>query len=117
MTTTKSTNDTANADFITDHGSIRLRCSLARRGPRPTAELTVLRAARTASVTRADPLTDAGGVWIACVAPAAGVRTDARAIAETLAVPIAEPLVGAAFTGSHTGGARPPCTAREGTVG
>ncbi|GAA2587591.1 hypothetical protein GCM10010399_16990 [Dactylosporangium fulvum] len=102
MTTTKSTNDTANANFITDHGSIRFRCSRARRGPRPTAELTVLRAARTASVTRAEPVTGAAGALIAWVA-AAGVRTAARAIAETLAVPVAEPLVGFAPLWIDTG--------------
>jgi hypothetical protein len=59
-------------------------------------------------VTRAEPLTDAGaGEWIAWVAAAAGVRTAARAIAETLAVPVAEPLVGIMPGGIETGGAAP----------
>ena len=51
----KSTTETANANFITDQGSIRLRFSRARRGPRDAAELTEVRAARTASPTRAAP--------------------------------------------------------------
>src|SRR5258706_12236214 len=93
MRTTKRTKLTANANFMTDHGSIRFRCSRARRGPRPTAELTVLRAARTASVTLAEPLTPGAGVLMACVA-AAGVRTAARAMAETPPLPVAGPLVG-----------------------
>src|SRR5262245_59068766 len=46
-----STSDTAKANFITDHGSIRLRCRRARRGPREAAAETVARAARTASAT------------------------------------------------------------------
>ncbi len=50
-----STTETANANFITDQGSIRLRFSRARRGPREAAELTDVRAARTASPTRAAP--------------------------------------------------------------
>ncbi|GAA1547299.1 hypothetical protein GCM10009827_079440 [Dactylosporangium maewongense] len=54
-----------------------------------------MRAARTASVTRAEPLTAAAGVFSACVAPALVGRTEARATA-TLAVPVAAPLVGAA---------------------
>src|ERR687895_561543 len=51
----KSTTETANENFITDHGSIRLRFSRARRGPRAAAEATVDRAARTVSLTRAAP--------------------------------------------------------------
>src|SRR6185312_13670153 len=54
-----STTETANANFITDQGSIRLRFSRARRGPRDAAELTEVRAARTASPTRAAPTADA----------------------------------------------------------
>src|SRR6185312_15345618 len=53
-----STTETANANFITDQGSIRLRFSRARRGPRDAAELTDVRAARTASPTRAAPTAD-----------------------------------------------------------
>ncbi|RAO47266.1 hypothetical protein ONO86_03009 [Micromonospora noduli] len=58
-TTMKSTTDTANANFITDPGSIRLRFSRARRVPREADELTDVRAARTASPTRAAPTADA----------------------------------------------------------
>src|SRR4051812_38406923 len=54
-TTMKSTTETAKANFITDHGSMRLRFSRARRGPRVAAEVTVERAERTASDTRAAP--------------------------------------------------------------
>jgi hypothetical protein len=50
-----STIDTANENFITDHGSMRFRFSLARRGPRAAAPDALLRAARTASWTRAAP--------------------------------------------------------------
>src|SRR5690606_24983528 len=53
--TTNSTNETANENFMTDHGSIRRMVSRARRGPRAAAEVTVLRATRTASTTRAAP--------------------------------------------------------------
>src|SRR5262245_15995218 len=49
------TTDTAAANFMTDHGSIRLTLRRARRGPRAAAALTVLFAARTASATRAAP--------------------------------------------------------------
>src|SRR3954470_1637758 len=54
-TTMNRTTETANENFITDHGSIRLRFSRARRGPRAAADDTVLRAERTASETRAAP--------------------------------------------------------------
>src|SRR5687768_3329137 len=54
----KSTTETAKANFITDQGSIRFRFSRARRGPRDAAELTEVRAARTASPTRAAPTAD-----------------------------------------------------------
>src|SRR5690349_13938161 len=54
-TTMNSTTETANENFITDHGSIRLRFRRARRGPRAAAEDMVERAERTASVTRAAP--------------------------------------------------------------
>src|SRR4051812_33111239 len=50
-----STTETANENFITDQGSIRLRFSRARRGPRPAAEETVERTERAASETRAAP--------------------------------------------------------------
>src|SRR5689334_19110472 len=49
------TTETANENFMTDQGSIRLRFSRARRGPRAAAPVTVERAERTASVTRAAP--------------------------------------------------------------
>src|SRR5688500_11340336 len=54
-TTMNRTTDTAKANFITDQGSIRLRFRRARRGPRAAADVTVDRADRTASVTRAAP--------------------------------------------------------------
>src|SRR3954452_19088662 len=54
-TTMNSTTETANENFMTDQGSIRLRFSRARRGPRAAAPVTVERAERTASVTRAAP--------------------------------------------------------------
>src|SRR5581483_11081626 len=57
MATKNSTNDTANENFITDHGSIRLTNRRDRRGPRAAAEVTVARAARTASATLAPPNT------------------------------------------------------------
>src|SRR5689334_6769142 len=50
-----STTETANENFITDQGSIRLRFSRAGRGPRAAAPATVDRAERAASVTRAAP--------------------------------------------------------------
>src|SRR6476660_2933442 len=50
--TTSSTNETANENFITDHGSMRLRKSRARRGPRCAAPGTPR---RPASVTLAEP--------------------------------------------------------------
>src|SRR3982751_2738568 len=57
-----STTETANENFITDHGSMRLRFSRARRGPRAAADETVDRADRTASDTRAAPTAaDAAG--------------------------------------------------------
>src|SRR3954469_1993782 len=120
MTTTNITNDTANENFITDHGSMRLTCSRARRGPRPAAAATVARALRTASVTRAEPAaagpvavppigpppTVTGRVWSVArlvvrtpVAPP--VRTLARATAGPLGVPLTEtPLTGAALIGA-----------------
>src|SRR3954468_5483415 len=47
-----STNDTANENFMTDHGSTRFRYRRALRGPRLAAAVTVARALRIASVTR-----------------------------------------------------------------
>src|SRR5262245_57337889 len=52
MSTKNITNETANENFITDHGSTRFTKRRARRGPRPAAVETVLRADRTASATR-----------------------------------------------------------------
>ncbi|GAB3867058.1 hypothetical protein GCM10027610_120570 [Dactylosporangium cerinum] len=68
-----------------------------------------MRAARTASVTRADPLTAgaAAGAFSAWVAPALVGRTEARATA-TLAVPVAAPLVGAAEPSVTGGGVTTP---------
>src|SRR5262249_22450797 len=54
-TTMNSTTETANENFITDQGSIRLRFRRARRGPRAAAEETAERAERTVSETRAAP--------------------------------------------------------------
>src|SRR5947207_10358394 len=51
IATKNSTKDTANENFITDQGSIRLTYSRARRGPREAAEETAGRALRTASAT------------------------------------------------------------------
>src|SRR2546421_5510768 len=51
IATKNSTKDTAKENFITDHGSIRLTNSRARRGPREAAEETAARALRTASAT------------------------------------------------------------------
>src|SRR5690606_28805111 len=48
-----STSDTANENFITDHGSIRLTIRRARRGPRGV--VAVVREVRMASPTRAAP--------------------------------------------------------------
>src|SRR5262245_4584598 len=64
IATTKSTSETANENFITDHGSIRLRCNRARRGPRPGPAAAPARALRIASDTRAEPTppTDTGAV-------------------------------------------------------
>src|SRR5215468_4906393 len=49
MATKNSTNDTANENFMTDHGSMRLTNRRARRGPREAAPDTAARAVRTAS--------------------------------------------------------------------
>src|SRR3954470_20395352 len=99
-----STNDTANENFMTDHGSMRLRYRRARRGPRLAAAVTVARALRMASVTLlpapAGPdAVDGGGPagacagfgrapvvmgWVATLAVRptwAAPRTDARATA------------------------------------
>src|SRR3954471_5876639 len=54
-TTMNSTTETANENFMTDQGSIRLRFSRARRGPRGAAPGAVGRAGRPASLTRAAP--------------------------------------------------------------
>src|SRR5262245_54678605 len=80
MITTKRTNETANANFIPDHGSMGFTGRRARRGPRPAAAVTVLRAARTASVTRA-VLADRPDNPIVPVDEEDGIRTLARATA------------------------------------
>src|SRR5690242_7795795 len=56
IATKNSTNDTANENFMTDHGSMRLTNSRARRGPREAADETAARALRTASATFAPPI-------------------------------------------------------------
>ena len=89
MATMNSTSDTANENFMTDQGSIRLRCSRARRGPRLAAPATVARAVRRDSETRAAPTAAApvtapatprpGVVVVAGRASSlAGTETDAR---------------------------------------
>src|SRR5262245_49613132 len=102
MATTKSTRDTANENFMTDHGSMRLRCRRARRGPRVAAPATVARAERRVSDTRAAP-TDRLGVTtglapVGCRTPGGGAftggaATEARATTGpggTAAVPVEE---------------------------
>src|SRR5262245_8687619 len=63
IATTNSTRDTANENFITDHGSIRLRCRRARRGPRFAPPVAV-RVGRPVSGTRTGlcPVTGRVGV-------------------------------------------------------
>src|SRR5581483_6587640 len=112
------TNDTANENFMTDHGSIRLTCSRARRGPRPTAAETVLRALRTASVTLAEPEAPLGPPDTVPVeppgrtprvpvadAPPEGTRTLARATAGEPpgTDPTPAPLEGIAAGGPEVG--------------
>src|SRR5581483_7250503 len=122
MATKNSTNDTANENFITDHGSIRLTNRRDRRGPRAAAEVKVARAARTASATLAPPntarpavagrvavlpsvvgvaagVTVVGAVVVAAAAPAGGAPT--RAVAATVARPFEG--TGAALTGAVSG--------------
>src|SRR5690606_15158298 len=53
ITSMNSTSDTANENFITDHGSIRFTVRRARRAPRGV--VAVVRAARGASPSRAAP--------------------------------------------------------------
>src|SRR5688572_24330912 len=72
MITTSRTNDTAKENFITDQGSTRLMLSLALRGPREAPTVAVVRAARTASVTR--------------TAPAVALLTTERSVAAPIAV-------------------------------
>src|SRR5262249_42049338 len=62
MITMNSTSESANANFITDHGSTRLTVSRARRGPRDAAIDDVVRAVRAASATRAAPSAPAAPV-------------------------------------------------------
>src|SRR5689334_11810667 len=80
-----STTETANENFITDQGSMRLRFRRARRGPRAAAEATVARAERTVSLTRAAPTAAAPlavppvGPAGRCLVPAPGWAGDAGA--------------------------------------
>src|SRR5438067_76000 len=98
IATKNSTKDTAKENFITDHGSIRLTNSRARRGPREAAEETAARALRTASATfpvpsgTAQVRAPAAGLEIGAVADSTGV---ARALAATraLAGTAARPVV------------------------
>ncbi|GAB3502990.1 hypothetical protein GCM10027575_06490 [Phytohabitans suffuscus] len=101
-----STSDTANENFITDHGSMRLTLSLARRGPREAADATVLRAARTASPTRAAPTAAAP---VPAAAPT--VRTDAPPAAARPVPGLAGMpggITGAPGAGPGVTGAAPP---------
>jgi hypothetical protein len=93
MITRKRTSETANENFITDHGSIRFRASLARRGPREAAEVTLERAARTASVTRAAPS------W-----PAAATDFSVVDLPLVVVVPTGEPTRPAETTSSSDSG-------------
>src|SRR6266545_539472 len=84
IATTKSTNDTANENFMTDHGSMRLRCSRARRGPRgaPGAPALAVRMASETRAVAAVPPGRTGAVAMPAVRMlAVGGRTLARATA------------------------------------
>jgi hypothetical protein len=89
-----STSETANENFITDHGSIFFSCNRARRGPREAAAATVARTFRTASPT-----------WVrAAPAPAAPTLADPTTLALPTDVPapiieVRAPLVCAAVGG------------------
>ncbi|GLH95264.1 hypothetical protein Pa4123_05360 [Phytohabitans aurantiacus] len=83
----KSTSDTANENFITDHGSMRLTFRRARLGPREAADATVLRAARTASPTRAAPTAPA----VRTEAPPAAVRPTGWVVFAAAGAPGATP--------------------------
>src|SRR5437762_3994341 len=91
IATKNSTNDTANENFITDQGSIRLTNSRARRGPREAAEETAARAVRTASATFPPPTCTARARTPAPEIGAVGDSTGAavsRAAAGTDARPV-----------------------------
>src|SRR5687768_12341093 len=91
MMTTRSTNETAKENFITDHGSTRLMLRRARRGPREALVVTPVRAARTASVTR--------------TAPAVALFTTERSVAAPMAVrPSGVPVLIDGFSSSAGAG-------------
>src|SRR5262245_60625023 len=71
IATKNSTNETANENFMTDHGSMRLTNRRARRGPR-VAAATVERADRTASATLAVPARPMVAVRAAVLLPPSG---------------------------------------------
>src|SRR6266511_1065199 len=108
-----STNDTAKLNFITDHGSMRLRNSRARRGPRAAAAETAVRALRTASATRPAPrgtvrprvpVAPTAPVEMGAVGDSTGVTRPAvsRAPAGTAARPVLT-LTGGADAGAASG--------------
>src|SRR6266542_753332 len=107
IATTKSTNDTANENFMTDHGSMRLRCSRARRGPRgaPGAPALAVRMASETRAVAAVPPGRTGAVAMPAVRMlAVGGRTLARATAGpgpagAVALTTGGALVGGALTG------------------
>src|SRR5207248_7052371 len=116
MATKNNTNETANENFITDHGSTRLTNSRARRGPREAAEETAARALRIASATLPVPIgTDrprVPGAEIGAVGDSAGVTRapaaavgEIRAAAGTEARPVLTPAVGGAEVGAPGSGA------------
>src|SRR6266508_832007 len=109
-----STNDTAKLNFITDHGSMRLRNSRARRGPRAAAAETAVRALSTASATRPAPrgtvrprvpVAPTAPVEMGAVGDSTGVTRPAvsRAPAGTAARPVLT-LAGGADDGAAGGG-------------
>src|SRR2546429_1547581 len=120
IATKNSTNETANENFITDHGSIRLTNSRARRGPREAADETAARALRTASATFPVPRGTArprapapAGAEIGAVADSTGVARpptplvelrESRAPAGTEARPVLIPDGG---TGGRSAAAGP----------
>src|SRR5438876_5950401 len=121
MATKNSTNDTANENFMTDHGSMRLTNRRARRGPREAAPETAARALRTASaifpvaVGTARPRAAAPTAEvIGAVCDSNGVVRDTVPVGElngtrappgTLARPVLVTLAGAATSGGVGNGA------------